>query len=136
MDKKDKKDEIILQQLEVIQTLTEHNLRRMGTDFWGSPLTPEVKTPEAPSQDAPKSPASSQGKPGAPEAPQTAGARTEPQEEAPPPEKLEDLQKELDGYIGLAAVKKEVRNLIDLVKVHQLREENGLPVTEVSALNC
>ena len=33
MDKKDKKDEIILQQLEVIQTLTEHNLRRMGTDF-------------------------------------------------------------------------------------------------------
>ena len=132
MDKKDKKDEIILQQLEVIQTLTEHNLRRMGTDFWGSPLTPEVKTPEAPSQDAPKSPASSQGKPGAPEAPQTAGARTEPQEEAPPPEKLEDLQKELDGYIGLAAVKKEVRNLIDLVKVHQLREKNGLPVTELS----
>lgn len=132
MDKKDKKDEIILQQLEVIQTLTEHNLRRMGTDFWGSPLTPEVKTPEAPSQDAPKPPASSQGKPGAPEAPQTAGARTEPQEEAPPPEKLEDLQKELDGYIGLAAVKKEVRNLIDLVKVHQLREKNGLPVTELS----
>ena len=38
--KRDKKDEIILQQLEVIQTLTEHNLRRMGTDFWGSPLTP------------------------------------------------------------------------------------------------
>ena len=132
MDKKDKKDEIILQQLEVIQTLTEHNLRRMGTDFWGSPLTPEVKTPEAPSRDGPKPPASSQGKPGAPEAPQTAGARTEPQEEAPPPEKLEDLQKELDGYIGLAAVKKEVRNLIDLVKVHQLREKNGLPVTELS----
>ena len=132
MEKKDKKDEIILQQLEVIQTLTEHNLRRMGTDFWGSPLTPEVKTPEAPSRDAPKPPASSQGKPGAPEAPQTAGARTEPQEEAPPPEKLEDLQKELDGYIGLAAVKKEVRNLIDLVKVHQLREKNGLPVTELS----
>ena len=39
MDKKDKKDEIILQQLEVIQTLTEHNLRRMGADFWG-PGTP------------------------------------------------------------------------------------------------
>ena len=132
MDKKDKKDEIILQQLEVIQTLTEHNLRRMGTDFWGSPLTPEVKTPEAPSPDAPKPPASSQGKSDAPEAPQTADARTEPQEEAPPPEKLEDLQKELDGYIGLAAVKKEVRNLIDLVKVHQLREKNGLPVADLS----
>ncbi len=131
MDKKDKKDEIILQQLEVIQTLTEHNLRRMGTDFWGSPLTPEAKTPEAPPRDA-ASKTPSQEKPNAPEAPQTAGGNARPQEEAPPPEKLEDLQKELEGYIGLAAVKKEVRNLIDLVKVHQLREKNGLPVTDLS----
>ena len=128
MDKKDKKDEIILQQLEVIQTLTEHNLRRMGTDFWGAPRTPEAKAPEG----ASKAPASSQGKPNAPEAPQAAGGAAEAQEEAPPPEKLEDLQKELDGYIGLAAVKKEVRSLIDLVKIHQLREKNGLPVAELS----
>lgn len=121
MDKKDKKDEIILQQLEVIQTLTEHNLRRMGTDFWGAPPAPEG---------AAKAPASSQEKPNAPEAPQPAGGAAEAQ--VPPPEKLEDLQAELDGYIGLAAVKKEVRNLIDLVKVHQLREKNGLPVTDLS----
>ena len=32
----DKKDEIILQQLEVIRTMTERNLRSMGDDFWGS----------------------------------------------------------------------------------------------------
>ena len=32
-----KKDEIILQQLEVIRTMTEHNLSRMGSDFWGAP---------------------------------------------------------------------------------------------------
>ena len=42
--KKDKKDDIILQQLETIRVLTENNLRRMGGDFWGgendSPLTP------------------------------------------------------------------------------------------------
>lgn len=126
MDKKDKKDEIILQQLEVIQTLTEHNLRRMGTDFWGASLkTP--KAPEAPSI------APSQ----APEAPQERGAEKAAEEkpekeETPPPEKLEDLQKELDGYIGLAAVKREVRNLIDLVKIHQLREKNGLPVQDLS----
>ena len=29
-------------------------------------------------------------------------------------------------------MKQEVRNLIDLVKIHQLREKNGLPVTELS----
>ena len=129
MDKKDKKDEIILQQLEVIQTLTEHNLRRMGTDFWGAPPAPEAKAPKEPGGTAP---ASSQEKPNAPEAPQAAGGTAGPQKEASPPEKLEDLQKELDSYIGLSAVKKEVRNLIDLVKIHQLREKNGLPVTELS----
>ena len=39
MDKRDqsKKDEIILRQLEVIRSMTEHNLSRMGTDFWGTP---------------------------------------------------------------------------------------------------
>ncbi|WP_300416372.1 AAA family ATPase [uncultured Oscillibacter sp.] len=125
MDKKDKKDEIILQQLEVIQTLTEHNLRRMGTDFWGAPpKTPESKPPE----EAGASQASEQ--PEAPKAAQSAGGA--PEAEAPPPEKLEDLQKELDGYVGLTAVKREVRNLIDVVKIHQLREKNGLPVTELS----
>ena len=125
MDKKDKKDEIILQQLEVIQTLTEHNLRRMGTDFWGAPpKTPESKPPEeAGASQAPEQPE-------APKAAQSAGGV--PEAEAPPPEKLEDLQKELDGYVGLTAVKREVRNLIDVVKIHQLREKNGLPVTELS----
>ena len=133
MDKKDKKDEIILQQLEVIQTLTEHNLRRMGTDFWGAPL----KTPEAQSPDAPRKSPKAGGTPGpsaeklkSQEAAQSGGEA--PETEAPPPEKLEDLQKELDGYVGLAAVKKEVRSLIDLVKVHQLREKNGLPVQDLS----
>ena len=51
MDRKDssKKDQIILQQLEVIRTMTENNLSRMGTDFWGSPAIPE--TDAAPGQD-------------------------------------------------------------------------------------
>ena len=36
MERKDisKKDQIILQQLEVIRTMTEHNLTRIGADFW------------------------------------------------------------------------------------------------------
>ena len=116
----DRKDEIILQQLETIRSMAEHNLTRMNTDFWGNPKEPELtKGPQEP----PKEP----GK-------EEAAAKTEePAEEtAPEPEKLEDLLAELDGYIGLEAVKQEVRNLINLVKVHKLRAENGLPETELS----
>ena len=124
MDKKDKKDEIILQQLEVIQTLTEHNLRRMGTDFWGAP-------PAKNKADAPETPKAA-GSPAAPKAAAQEAGDGKAEDAPPPPEKLEDLQKELDSYVGLGAVKKEVRNLIDLVKIHQLREQNGLPAPELS----
>ena len=116
----DKKDQIILQQLELIRSMTERDLRRMGTDFWPQPQAPaskEKKTSEkAPSQGG-----------GAPD--QAQGAA---KEEVPPPEPMEDLLAELDGYIGLEAVKKEVRSLINLVRVHQMRRENQLPVTELS----
>ena len=123
MDHKDKKDEIILQQLEVIQTLTEHNLRRMGTDFWGAPAA-KPEDPAAEKTTAPKlEPQKSE--PLKPEVPQ-------PEEAVPEPEKIEDLQAELDACIGLEAVKKEVRNLVDLVTIHQLRKENGLPVEDLS----
>ena len=36
----DKKDEIILQQLDVIRSMTERNLRSVNSDFWGTPLSP------------------------------------------------------------------------------------------------
>ena len=42
----DKKDEIILQQLDVIRTMTQNNLNRMGSDFWGAPLTPDAPKSE------------------------------------------------------------------------------------------
>ena len=44
----DKKDEIILQQLDVIRTMTQNNLNRMGSDFWGAPLTPDAPRSAAP----------------------------------------------------------------------------------------
>ena len=126
-----KKDQIILQQLEVIRSMTEHNLQRMGSDFWGTPVPPapvpgQAAAPKAgdaggkePEKNAPA--ASSTGSAAAGEAPA-----------APPPEKLEDLLQELDSYIGLGAVKKEVRNLINLVTVHKMRRENGLPTADLS----
>ena len=42
----DKKDEIILQQLDVIRSMTERNLRSVNSDFWGTPLSPAEKPGE------------------------------------------------------------------------------------------
>ena len=121
MDQKNirKKDQVILQQLEVIRTMTEHNLSRMGTDFWGTPL---VRTDRPEEKAAEHNTAASTGNDGT----------KPPEAETPPPEKMEDLQAELDGYIGLEAVKKEVKNLINMVRVYQMRRENGLPTTDLS----
>ena len=121
MEKNSKKDEIILQQLELIQSMAQNNLRRMNTDFWGNPApkapVPAEKTPE---KEKPEVPAT---------APKEEPAEAE---NIPEPEKIEDLQAELDSYIGLAGIKKEVKNLINMVRVHQMRQANGLPNTDLS----
>ena len=53
-------------------------------------------------------------------------------EAAPEPPKLEEVLAELDGLCGLEQVKKDVKSLINLVKVRKLREEAGLPVPPMS----
>jgi hypothetical protein len=95
----DKKDSIILQQLEVIRSMTENNLRRMDNDFWGTPFANVGKS------DSPATPGTGEVKKGQP--PTADGKEKEPEvrEEELPPEPIEDLLKELDGYIGLAAIK-------------------------------
>ena len=40
---------------------------------------------------------------------------------------LEELLAELDSLVGLKQIKKDVKSLINLIKVRKLREENGLP---------
>ncbi|MBQ7715032.1 MAG: AAA family ATPase, partial [Clostridia bacterium] len=47
-------------------------------------------------------------------------------------ESMESLSAELDSYIGLSEVKKEVKGLINLAKVYALRRENDLPVADMS----
>ena len=54
------------------------------------------------------------------------------EEQAQPAPKLEDVLEELDGLCGLDQVKKDVKSLINLVKVRKLRQENGLPVPAMS----
>ena len=123
----DKKDQIILQQLDVIRSMTENNMKRMNSDFWGTPFQDVGKAPAAP------------GKPAEPEkpVPPTADAKPgdaapEKAEELPPPEKIEDLLAELDTYIGLNVVKDEVHDLINMVQVYKLREQHDLPTTDMS----
>jgi SpoVK/Ycf46/Vps4 family AAA+-type ATPase len=122
----DKKDKIILQQLEVIRSMTENSMRSMGDDFWGTPFQGILDAPRpvgGESKPEKKGPAGSD-KPASGDAPA--------QEELPPPEKMEDLLAELDTYIGLDVVKEEVHNLINMVQVYKLRKEHELPTTDMS----
>lgn len=116
----DRKDEIILQQMDLIRSMTERNLRSMDTDFWGTPLM-EKKTNQPPISEKSEKPVS-----------QTQAAKPEEKEEIPPKEKIEDLLAELDSYVGMDAIKTEVRSLINMVQVYKLRREHDLPTTDMS----
>jgi stage V sporulation protein K len=98
----------------------------MGSDFWGSPAAPlRVDKPSSPP------PSDNSSAPGS--AASTGNDDTQaPAAEVAPPEKIEDLEAELEGYIGLTAIKREVKNLINLVTVYKLRREHELPTTDLS----
>lgn len=64
-----------------------------------------------------------------PQEKETAAAAEESQ--SPPPD-LDQALAELDGLCGLERVKRDVKSLVNLVKVRRLREENGLPVPPMS----
>ena len=55
-------------------------------------------------------------------------------EEAPAEtkESVEELLAELDGLVGMEQIKRDVRSLINLIKVRKLRQENDLAVPELS----
>ncbi len=110
------------------------NLRKSGDSFdkyceycasAGAPVIPSnvVVKPEAPSREAVSV---------------KKIVNTEKDGEAEPPNTLSDatnldkLLKELDGLVGLEAVKSEVRSLINLIKVRALRKKHGLPLMDMS----
>ena len=45
---------------------------------------------------------------------------------------LDELMAQLDGLVGLERVKKEVKSMMNLVKVRQMRKDAGLPVPPLS----
>ena len=49
-----------------------------------------------------------------------------------PPRPLADLQRELDGLVGLATVKEQVRGLVAFLQVQGRRLEHGLPEVATS----
>ncbi|MBQ7670670.1 MAG: AAA family ATPase [Clostridia bacterium] len=125
---KDRKDEIIAAQLDVIRSMTERNLNSVGADLesvLGRPVSPAEKE----SAKIPSDEAKNDNKP----AESAVSEKKETKdEEAKPSEKLEDLTAELDSYIGLSEVKEEIRGLINLAKIYALRRENDLPVADMS----
>ena len=65
---------------------------------------------------------------------QTSGGEKpqETKEEAPPKPDFDALMAQLEDLVGLEDVKKDVKNLMNLVKVRKLREQNDLPVPPMS----
>lgn len=64
-------------------------------------------------------------------------SKAEKQAEAPAQSKvivetLDDLFKELESLVGLDTVKREVRQLVDLLKVQEMRKDKGMPTPQVS----
>jgi SpoVK/Ycf46/Vps4 family AAA+-type ATPase len=58
--------------------------------------------------------------------------KIEPVEEEKPPRSLEELFEELNELVGLERVKSDVRQLVNFLKVQQMREERGMATLPVS----
>ncbi len=60
-----------------------------------------------------------------------AGDAEKPDAEEKKPD-FDELMAQLDSLVGLDDVKKDIKNLMNLVKVRRLRKENGLPIPTMS----
>ena len=110
----DKKDEIILQQLEVIRSMTEHSLKNMSNDIFGhttlDPESPFYVDPAKKAKPARPDEKTGKGKPdekgnvpagaGSAEKKGNETADAAPAEEVAPPEPIEKIKAELDAYVG------------------------------------
>lgn len=132
----DEKNHIIELQAELLRSMTERNLKRMTQDFWSDkPLDLEQLQKEVADKTANlngPTEAPGGGQPAQAQGKDAEQAETAEQAEAATTETLEALQAELQSYIGLEPIKKEVRDLINLVTVYQLRRQHDLPVADLS----
>ena len=118
-----RKDEIIRLQNEIIQSMAKRNLRSVYNDFYpdAQPDAPAPKQPDAPAKPAATAASTGDGKP-----------NTTAKAEETPKESMDDLMKELNGYIGLTTVKEQVDQLVHWIEIAKLRKEHGLPQSDLS----
>ena len=118
-----RKDEIIRLQNEIIQSMAKRNLRSVYNDFYpdAQPEAPAPKQPDAPAKPAATAASTGDGKP-----------NTTAKAEETPKESMDDLMKELNGYIGLTTVKEQVDQLVHWIEIAKLRKEHGLPQSDLS----
>ena len=139
MADQDRKDEIISMQLELIRKMTENQIRRVSDDIWGPSKKPSgnIILPElngntnSPSDQVSESEKPEKDLTKAADGSDVNNEKAE-EDDIPPVESMEDLKKELDSYIGLEQVKKEVKNLINMATVYKLRREHDLPTADMS----
>ena len=132
-------------QLDLIRQMTEQNVRRLRDDLWGA--TDDTKGDDARNNGRNGSEALNQKSNGihkanseTSEKPLSKAAGTPSgiagaacgEDDSPPREDIDELMRELDGYIGLAGVKREVRSLVNMGKVLRLRRESNLPTADMS----
>ncbi len=139
---KDKKDDIIALQLDLIRSMTEHNLRNVSDDLWGASgnkntinSTPQNNNPNknnAKIQSSNK--ACEKANPNNPPTATSSGAPKvpTPEQKEEPKIPIADLKKELDSYIGLDKVKEEVKDLINIAAVYKMRQQHNLPNVDMS----
>ena len=123
----DYRDEMLEKQLDIINKLSKGDVGSFSDPLWDSALPSESRKPEI-------NKAAPADKPVNAKTAETSAEKAEDKEEKTeePPEKLEDILAEMDTYIGLDNIKTEVNNLVNMVKVHKMREEHGLPAVDMS----
>ena len=128
----DNRDEIIRTQMDLISTLVNNNMKNMADDFWGIPAPKNAANPVPGKADKAPNKAEGNDKASSPAARTAPADKQQAAEEEAPPEKIEDLIKELDELIGLEGIKREVKNLINTVTIYKLRREHGLKTVDMS----
>jgi len=134
----DKKDEIISMQLDLIKKMTENNIKRLSSDIWGASgvagRSDELQKKTArtennvshSSKDVTQEPLTKAADGG------DGASPIEKDDDIPEKENIDELKKELESYIGLESVKKEVKNLINMATVYKLRRDHDLPTADIS----
>lgn len=100
-----------------MQSIMNRQMQSIGLDLWGRQPAPEKASEKQPIKE---------------QETKAAAPAQEEKPEAAPVESIDDLKKELQGYIGLSAIKEEVDSLINWINICKMRKTHGLPSPDLS----